>query len=142
MKFFADRNTTVDNYTNRGANKVSRIITILIIIGYVVVNCMMQVNFFNGNNIFDKYQVAASASDAIGIAQKAYYAKTGFLLILLILQVIGGNFYRSFAWSLSGYGIMMLCFFGIKVPVILYVFGGLLSLLGYYYGNYFQKKSI
>ena len=121
---------------------INRIVTILIIIGYLSVNTMMQVNFFNGNNIFDKYQVATSETDAVQIAQKAYYAKTGFLLILLILQVIGGNFYRSFAWSLSIYSIMMLCFFGIKIPTMMYVFGGLLALSSYYYGSYIKKKSI
>jgi len=122
-------------------NKFNRIITILIIIGYVVVNIMMQINFFKGNNIFDKYQIAVSAEDAVKIAQQAYYAKTGFLLILLILQIVGGNFYRSFAWALSAYSIMTLCFFGTKLPVVLYLFGGLLSLFSYYYGNYLKKKS-
>ena len=125
-----------DSYT------INRIVTILIIIGYLSVNTMMQVNFFNGNNIFDKYQVATSETDAVQIAQKAYYAKTGFLLILLILQVIGGNFYRSFAWSLTIYSIMMFCFFGIKVPTALYAFGGFLALSSYYYGSYIKKKSI
>ena len=123
-------------------NKFNRIVTLLIIIGYVVVNIMMQINFFKGNNIFDKYQIAVSAEDAVKIAQQAYYAKTGFLLILLILQVIGGNFYRSFAWSLSAYSVMTLCFFGLKLPIILYLFGGALSLFSYYYGNYLKKKSI
>ena len=114
--------------------------TILIIIGYVIVNISMQINFFSGNNIFDKYQVATSATDAIQIAQKSYYAKTGFLLTLLILQIIGGNFYRSFAWSLSVYSLIMLCFFGIKVPTILYALGSVLSLSSYYYESY--KKRI
>ena len=120
--------------------KINRIVTILIIIGYIVVNISMQINFFSGNNIFDKYQVATSATDAVQIAQKSYYAKTGFLLILLILQIIGGNFYRSFAWSLSVYSLIMLCFFGIKVPTILYAFGSVLSLSSYYYESY--KKRI
>ena len=124
------------------AYKFNRIATILIIIGYLVVNIMMQVNFFSGNNIFNKYQVATSEANAVQIAQKAYYAKTAFLLILLILQVISGNFYRSFAWAISIYSIIMLCFFGIKVPVIMYVCGGLLSLSSYYYGSYLKKKSI
>ena len=121
--------------------KINKIITILIIIGYVVVNILMQINFFKGNNIFGKYQIAISETDAVQIAQKAYYAKTTFLLILLILQVIGGNFYRSFAWSISAYSIIMLCFFGIKVITILYLLGGLLSLSSYYYGCYLKKKS-
>ena len=120
--------------------KINRIVTILIIIGYIIVNISMQINFFSGNNIFNKYQVATSATDAIQIAQKSYYAKTGFLLVLLILQIIGGNFYRSFAWSLSVYSLIMLCFFGIKVPTILYALGSILSLSSYYYESY--KKRI
>ena len=123
-----------------GSYHINRIITILIIIGYLVVNIMMQINFFKGNNIFEKYQLAVSAADAVQIAQKAYYAKTAFLLILLILQVICGNFYRSFAWAISFYSIVMLCFFGIKVITILYVLGGLLSLSSYYYESYFSGK--
>jgi len=122
--------------------KINRIVTILITIGYLVVNILMQINFFGGNNIFDKYQVHTSAIDAVQIAQKAYYAKTGFLLILLILQVTSNNFYRSFAWSFSIYGIMMLCFFGFNVTTGSYAFGGLLSLSSYYYGSYLKRKSM
>ncbi|MDR1054267.1 MAG: hypothetical protein LBL90_00165 [Prevotellaceae bacterium] len=61
--------------------KINRIITILIVIGYVLANISMQVNFFKGNIIFDKYQVAISAADTIQIIQKTYYTKMGFLLI-------------------------------------------------------------
>lgn len=121
--------------------KFNKIVTIIIVLGYVVVNVTMQINFFNGVNIFDKYQVASSDVDAVHIAQKAYYAKTGFLLLLLIFQVIQNNFYRSFAWAMTIYGGIMLFFFGVKMPTLLYVSGGLLALISYYYGSYLKNKT-
>lgn len=123
------------------AYKLNHIITLIIVLGYVVVNVTMQINFFKGINIFDKYQIAISPQDALDIAQKAYYAKTGFLLLLLILQIIENNFYRSFTWSMTIYGMMMIYFFGIKTPTILYISGGLLAFGSYYYGSYLNKKN-
>ena len=59
--------------------------------------------------------MATSATDAVQIAQNAYYAKTVFLLILLVLQVTSGNFYRPFAWPIFTYAVLMSCFFGRKL---------------------------
>ena len=49
----------------------------------------MQADFFAGRDIFAKYQQTANAVDALRVAQEAYYAKTGFLLLLLILMFVG-----------------------------------------------------
>ena len=57
---------------------------ILFVLGYVLVNVRMEVAFFSGQDIFSKYQVATSPADALRIAQDAYFAKTAFLLILLV----------------------------------------------------------
>jgi len=122
--------------------KLNRIITILIIIGYAITNVLMQIDFFGGNPIFNKYRLALDTDDAIKIGQQAYYAKTAFLLSLLILQVISGNFYRSFAWAFSIYCVIMLCFFGVVLPTIAYMFCALISLSSYYYGSYLKRKSV
>jgi len=121
--------------------KINRIITLLFILGYIIVNVMMQFNFFSGHNIFDKYQVAASAGDAIQIAQRGYYAKTNFLLLLLIFLVVSRNIYRSIAWSLAVYCVMMLIFFGLNFTTGLYAFGGAICLISYYYGSYLKTKT-
>ena len=55
------------------------------------------------------------------VAQEAYYAKTGFLLLLLILMVFGVSFPLGFAVSFSAYAIMMSVFFGVKLPTALYL---------------------
>ena len=69
-----------------GSYKINRIVTILIIIGYIVVNISMQINFFSGNNIFDKYQVATSAKDAVQIAQKSPVSVVDIAQVVLAAQ--------------------------------------------------------
>jgi hypothetical protein len=44
-----------------------------------------EIDFFTGRDIFAKYQETATAVDALRVASEAYYAKTGFLHILLVL---------------------------------------------------------
>lgn len=115
---------------------INRVVTILIVIGYGIVNILMQINFFSGVNIFDKYQISSSALDAVRIAQDAYYAKTGFLLLLLILQVLRVNFHLALAISFTAYAVTMISFFGIVTSTSMFAFGAALALFRYGYGYY------
>ena len=58
---------------------INRIAMVVVVAGYVLVNLLMQADFFAGRDIFAKYQQTANAVDALRVAQEAYYAKTGFL---------------------------------------------------------------
>ena len=75
--------------------------------------------------------------DALRVTEKAYYAKTGFLLILIILSVFKVRFALAFALSMSAYVIMMLVFFGIKLLTALYLIGTMTLLVSYF----FEKRS-
>jgi hypothetical protein len=110
---------------------INRFISIVVVAGYIIVNLLMQVDFFAGRNIFAKYQTTTTAVDALKVAQEAYYAKTGFLLILLVLLTFRTTFALAFALSFSAYAVMMLVFFGIKLPTALYLIGAF-ALMGSY----------
>jgi hypothetical protein len=90
---------------------INRIVILVVVAGYVVVNVLMQIDFFAGRNIFAKYKETATAVDALRVGEEAYFAKTGFLLILLVLSAL----------SLSAYVIMMLVFFGINLSTALHL---------------------
>ena len=67
---------------------INRIVILVVVAGYVVVNVLMQIDFFAGRNIFAKYKETATAVDALRVGEEAYFAKTGFLLILLVLSAL------------------------------------------------------
>lgn len=110
------------------------LIMMLVVAGYVVVNIRMQINFFGGHDIFSKYQVASSATDAPRIAQDAYFAKTGFLLLLLILLTFDVPVGLAAGLSFLSYSAMMVIFFGFNVSTTAYAVGSVVLL-----GSYFVK---
>ena len=116
---------------------INRIVIWVVVAGYVVVTVLMQIDFFAGRNIFAKYQETATAVDALRVAEKAYYAKTSWLVLLLVLSVFGVPFALGFALSMSVYVIIMLVFFGIKLPIAIYLIGAI-ALLGSYF---FERRS-
>src|SRR5258708_23257629 len=100
---------------------INRIAMVVVVAGYVLVNLLMQADFFAGRDILAKYQQTANAVDALRVAPEAYYANTGFLLLLLILMVFAVSFPLGFAASFSAYAIMMSVFFAVKLPTALYL---------------------
>jgi len=114
---------------------INKITIWLVVIGYLVVNVRMQVEFFSGRNIFAKYHAAANAVEALSDAQHAYYAKTAFLLVLLFLQACNMSFGLSFGLSFFAYAILMLIFFGFGTATTLYLLGSAALLASYFYGK-------
>jgi ABC-type polysaccharide/polyol phosphate export permease len=110
---------------------VNRILIFLVVAGYVLVNVNMQLDFFAGHSIFDKYQVATNAGQALVIAQQAYYAKTAFLLMLLVLLTLNVPFALGFAVSFLAYAIAMLVFFGPGKATTIYLVASLALLASY-----------
>lgn len=113
---------------------INRIAIWIVATGYILVNGMLQIDFFVGRNVFAKYagkNPPTGSVDMLSIASDAYYAKTGFLLILILLQVAGLSFALSLAVSLTAYAAMMLAFFGVEPPTVLFAMGGL-SLIATY----------
>lgn len=111
---------------------LNRITIWLVIIGYLVVNIGMQIKFFANQNIFDKYQVATDAVDALSIAQHAYYAKTAFLLILLVLLASRVPFGLGFGLSFLSYAVLMFIFFGLGTATMLYLVAAIALLASYF----------
>jgi hypothetical protein len=107
----------------------------LAVIGYLVVNVRMQLNFFAGRNIFEKYRVAADAAQALSVAQQAYFAKTGWLLLLLILLSCNVPFGLGFGLSYVAYATTMLVFFGLNVTTTIYLLTALAVLASYFVGG-------
>lgn len=103
----------------------------LVVVGYLAVNVTMQIDFFAGRDIFAKYQQAATAAEQLLIASEAYYAKTAFLLILLVLLAAGVPFGLAFALSFLAYAGCMLAFFGWGRATGVYTVASL-ALLGSY----------
>ena len=110
---------------------INRLLIILIVAGYAVVNITMQLDFFAGRDIFAKYQVASDAVQALRIAQEAYYAKTAFLLLLLILLTCRVSFELGFGLAFLAYAVLMLAFFGLGRSTAIYL-GAAVALLGSY----------
>ncbi|MBC9249589.1 hypothetical protein A9179_04800 [Pseudomonas alcaligenes] len=119
---------------------INRFISLLVIAGYLVVNLTMQVDFFAGHDIFAKYQVATSAEQALQIAREAYYAKTAFLLILLILLALRVPFGLGFGVSFLAYALIMLAFFGLGRSTAIYLLAAGL-LLGSYMLSHWRGSS-
>ena len=115
------------------AVSINRIVMWLVVAAYVVVNVLMEINFFSGRDIFAKYKETSTAVDGLRVAQEAYFAKTGFLLLLLILLVFRVRFALAFALSLSAYVIMMVVFFGITLMTGLYLIGAIILLASYFF---------
>lgn len=112
---------------------LNRIAIIVTVAGYTAVNVLMQINFFQDKDIFAKYQEPTSLSNAVDIAQDAYYAKTAFLLILLILLTFRVSFPLGFAISMTVYAVLMLAFFGLTVPTTLYAIAAVALISTYLY---------
>jgi hypothetical protein len=103
----------------------------LVVAGYVLVNVNMQRDFFAGRDIFAKYQEASTAAEALVVAQEAYYAKTAFLLILLVLLTLNVPFALGFALSFMAYAIAMLIFFGLGKSTTIYLVASIALLASY-----------
>lgn len=114
---------------------LNRTLILLVVIGYVIVNLTMQIDFFAGRDIFAKYQPSATPAEASVIASKAYCAKTAFLLILLVLMTCRMRFELSFGLSFLIYALTMLVFFGIGRSTILYSAASLALLASYFWTN-------
>ncbi|WDS36717.1 hypothetical protein [Pseudoxanthomonas sp.] len=110
---------------------INKVVIWLVVLGYLFVNVSMQLDFFAGRNIFDKYQQANDAVQALSIAQHAYYAKTAFLLILLILLASNVRFGLGFGVAFLAYALTMLAFFGIGAVTLVYL-GAAIALLASY----------
>jgi hypothetical protein len=88
----------------RSSMSLNRIVSFIIVAGYLLVNIRMQMVFSAGpptpeHNIWSKYQIATTWQDALRIAQEAYYAETGWLVLLLVLLVFNVPF--GFAFGLT-----------------------------------------
>lgn len=111
---------------------INKCVIWLVVLGYVVVNVTMQVDFFAGHDIFDKYRKAATAGQALSIAQQAYYAKTAFLLALLVLQACSVRFALAFGLAFALYAALMLVFFGLSLVTALYALAAVALLASYW----------
>lgn len=113
----------------------NRIAIIAVVAGYLLVNITMQVAFFSGEDIFTKYQVAASPDEALDIAQNAYYAKTAFLLMLLALLALKVPFGLGFGLSFFAYASIMLAFFGLHTITAIYLAASIVLIGSYFLRN-------
>lgn len=112
---------------------LNRALILLVVIGYVIVNLTMQIDFFAGRDIFAKYQLSATPTQAAIVASKAYYAKTAFLLILLALMTCRMRFELAFGLSFLTYALTMLAFFGVGRSTIVYAVASLALLASYFW---------
>jgi hypothetical protein len=112
---------------------LNRLLVILVIAGYALVNVNMQLDFFAGRDIFAKYQMALTVGEALRIAQEAYYAKTAFLLALLILLAFKVKFELAFGLSFLVYASIMLIFFGLGRSTAIYSAASVVLLISYYF---------
>ncbi|MBM7060666.1 hypothetical protein JQX08_08080 [Pseudomonas sp. UL073] len=119
---------------------INRLLIILIVAGYAVVNITMQLDFFAGRDIFAKYQVASDAVQALRIAQEAYYAKTAFLLLLLILLTCRVSFELGFGLAFLTYAVLMLAFFGPGRSTGIYLAGSVALLASYLWERLRNKQ--
>ncbi|MDH4580732.1 hypothetical protein E8F20_02455 [Pseudomonas sp. BN415] len=118
---------------------LNRILILLVVAGYVVVNISMQIDFFAGRDIFAKYQATTSAADALIVAKQAYYAKTAFLLTLLILLALRVPFELGFGVSFVTYALLMLAFFGLERSTTIYLVASV-ALLGSYFWDRIRSR--
>lgn len=118
---------------------INRILILAAVAGYLFVNIGMQVDFFAGRDIFSKYQQASSPAEAHLIAEKAYYAKTAFLLILLVLLTCNVPFGLGFGLSFLAYAAIMLAFFGIHMITAAYLVASVALLGSWFVGQYARQ---
>jgi hypothetical protein len=116
---------------------INRIAIWIFLLGYLWVNVRMQLIFFSGppsaeQNIWSKYQMATSTVDALRIGQDAYYSKTGWILILLILQALRMPFGLALGLSTVCYAVTMAAFFGFDASTIIYSIAALALLVSYF----------
>jgi hypothetical protein len=121
----------------RSSISINRIVIFVVVAGYMFVNIRMQMVFFAGpatpeHNIWSKYQIATTWEDALRIGQDAYYAKTGWLVILLALQAFNVPFGLAFGLSFVCYAIAMLIFFGLNPTTTAYMVGAVALLASYF----------
>ena len=84
------------------------------------------------HNIWSKYQIATTWQDALRIGPEAYYAKTGWLVILLALQTFNVPLGLAFGLSFACYAIAMLIFFGFNPSTTAYVVAAVALLASYF----------
>ena len=113
---------------------INAIIIWIFVLGYLWVNVHMQLIFFSGppsaeQNIWSKYQIATSTVDALRIGQDAYYSKTGWILILLILQALRLPFGLALGLSAVCYAVAMVAFFGFNASTTIYSISALALLV-------------
>jgi hypothetical protein len=116
---------------------INRIVIWIFVLGYLGVNVRMQLVFFSGppsaeQNIWSKYQIATSTVDALRIGQDAYYSKTGWILILLILQALRVPFGLALGLSTVCYVVAMIAFFGFNASTTIYSISALALLISYF----------
>jgi hypothetical protein len=116
---------------------INRIVIFIFVAGYLFVNISMQTVFFGGpatveHNIWSKYQIATTWQDALRIGQDAYYAKTGWLVILLVMQAFKVPFGLALGLSFACYAIAMLIFFGFNPSTAAYAVGAVALLASYF----------
>jgi hypothetical protein len=116
---------------------INTIIIWIFVLGYLWVNVRMQFIFFSGppsaeQNIWSKYQTATSTVDALRIGQDAYYSKTGWILILLILQALRMPFGLALGLSTACYAVAMVAFFGFNASTTIYSISALALLVSYF----------
>lgn len=120
---------------------LNKLLIYLVIAGYLVVNVLMQINFFTGKNIWAKYylkdtkQTAVVASDVsaeVEAGRKAYYAKTAFLLVLIIFLAFNVSFPLGFSISFVLYAALMLIFFGLNRTTGIFMAASMCTLVSYF----------
>jgi hypothetical protein len=116
---------------------INRIVIFLFVGGYLFVNISIQMVFFAGppnvvHNIWSKYKIATTWQDALRIAQDAYYAKTGWLVILLLLQAFSVPFGLALGLSFACYAIAMLIFFDFNPSTTAYAVAAVALLASYF----------
>jgi hypothetical protein len=102
------------------------------------------------HNVWSKYQIATTWQDALRIAQRAYYAKTGWLVLLLVLLVFNAPGGFASGLSYAFYATAMLIFFGFNTSTTIYTVGAALLLASYFvkwrssggrHGNGVERKN-
>ncbi|EPG74945.1 hypothetical protein LEP1GSC058_1633 [Leptospira fainei serovar Hurstbridge str. BUT 6] len=121
---------------------LNKMIIYIVVLGYVIVNGSMQLDFFAGKNIWEKYYKVEVSSPAeqniiermteVEAGRNAYYAKTVFLLTLIILLVFNVPFRLGFGISFVFYASIMAVFFGMNRATIVYSFASVLTLASYF----------
>lgn len=93
----------------------------LFLICYVTVHVLFEVNFWSmpDSTVFDKYATAAGTLSAMDIAERVYFTKATWCVLLIVLQAFGLRFYTALALSFLVYGVELLAFFPLRGYAVL-----------------------